>query len=362
MTPEDVLNAAAAPDLASIGSTHTASALAAVVLRDGAVVVEHAAGHAGFDPQRPLTLETPFDLASVTKVFTATLAMLAVDAGRCAIDEPIVRWVDDWVDGAEAVTLLHLLNHSSGLPAWDQFYLRMPITPDVETAAATADEIERQIAAKERGRPGRQGVYSDLGYILLGRILERVWDAPLEDAVESRICGPLALESTRFVSQRRADEAIADAASTEVDPRRGGVMVGRVHDENCYIQGGVAGHAGLFGTAADLAQFGSHLLAIDRGAAGIVSQELLQLCWSEGARGGSGHYLGGWDTPSGPQSSAGRGFAPSSTVGHLGFTGTSLWIEREAGVVAALLTNRVYPTRENDRIKALRVAFHESLF
>ena len=154
---------------------------------------------------------------------------------------------------------------------------------------------------------------------------------------------------------------LADAASTELAPRRGGIVTGFVHDENCYIQGGVAGHAGLFGTAADVARFGAHLLGVDRGESGIVSAETLRTCWSQASRGGDGHHLGGWDTPSGELSSAGRGFAADRTVGHLGFTGTSLWIERGEGVVASLLTNRVYPTRENTMIKPLRVAFHEAV-
>ena len=353
MTPEEVLDAAAAPTLAAIGTTHVASALQAVVLRDGEVSVDHATGVAQFDPDRAFDAQTPVDLASLTKVFTATLVMQAVDAGRCSLDSPIT--------GFEPVTLLHLLNHSSGLPAWDQFYLRMPIMPNVGTAAATAATIESEIVAKPRRPPGEHGVYSDLGYILLGRLLERIWDDDLEALVERHITRPLGLDTIRYVSLRRGDAALTHAAATEVDPRRGGVVVGRVHDENCFIQGGVAGHAGLFGTARDVARFGQHLLGIDRGATGIVESNTLKFCWSEGARGADGSHLGGWDTPSGERSSAGCGFRPHSTVGHLGFTGTSLWIERERGVVAALLTNRVYPMRENDRIKPLRIAFHEAV-
>lgn len=361
MTPEQVLEAAAAPTIDAIGETHVSSAVQAYVLRDGECVVDHAAGYAQFDPTRPNSTSTPFDLASVTKVFTATLAMQAVDAGRCELDDAIAPWLDGWMDRNEPVTLMHLLNHSSGLPAWDQFYLRMPITPDLPTAMRTRAEIERQIIAKERREAGVDGVYSDLGYILLGRLVERFFDDDLEELVERHITRPLGLESIRYVSQRRGDAPIANAAATEIDPRRGGVMVGRVHDENCFIQGGVEGHAGLFGIASDVARFGEHLLDIDGGARGIVSQKALQTCWSESARGGDGHHVGGWDTPSGETSSAGRGFAPEATVGHLGFTGTSLWIERKQKLVAVLLTNRVYPTRENSMIKSLRVAFHEAV-
>lgn len=361
MTPAEVLDQAAAPTLGAIGNTHAASALQAVVIRDGEIVLDHAVGVAQFEPARPFDHDTPLDLASLTKVFTATLVMQAVSTGRCKLDAPIARWVDGWHDTSSPVTLRHLLNHSSGLPAWDQFYLRMPITPDVTTAAATRAEIERQIIAKPRQAPGVTGTYSDLGYILLGRLVERIFDDDLEELVERHITRPLGLHTIRYVSLRRGDAPITHAAATEIDPRRGGVMVGRVHDENCFIQGGVEGHAGLFGVARDVARFGQHLLDIDHGEAGVVAGDVLQFCWSLAARGGDGHHLGGWDTPSGEQSSAGRGFMPHTTVGHLGFTGTSLWIERHQRIVAVLLTNRVYPTRENARIKDLRIRFHDAV-
>lgn len=357
----DILRQHVADDFAAIGASATSSAIAASVSW-GESSWEGAVGHAEFDPDRPFDLQTPLDLASVTKTFTATLLMRAVSEGHVELDDPIARWVPGWEDGSTGtVTLLHLLNHSSGLPAWDQFYLRYPIVVDLPTAQATRDAIEAEIVAKPREEVGRSGVYSDLGYLLLGWIAERIFDDALEDLVESKIADPLELESVRYVSLRRADDPFETAAATEIDPRRGGTVVGFVHDENCYIIGGVAGHAGLFGTASDVRRFGEHLLAVDRGASGIVDRDVLQFCWSQRARGADGHHVGGWDTPSGASSSAGRGFDPESTVGHLGFTGTSLWIERDAGVVAALLTNRVYPTRDNDRIKPLRIAFHEAV-
>ena len=356
-----ILDRGVARSIDAIGTTATASAVQAHVRVGAEVQLDYAGGAAQFDPPRTFDAETPMDLASLTKVFTATLVMQAVDEGRCDLASPIAQWVPGWFDGPRPVRVLDLLNHASGLPAWDQFYLRMPIQPDTATAAQTADEIERQIVAKQRLRPGAQAAYSDLGYILLGRIVERLFDDRLEDLVADRVAGPLDLRSIRYVSMRRDDSPISTAAATELDPRRGGVVVGRVHDENCHIQGGVAGHAGLFGVARDVAAFAQHLLDIDGGATGIVRHETLQACWSEDARGADGSFLGGWDTPSGPTSTAGRGFPRAATVGHLGFTGTSLWIDRSARLVAVLLTNRVYPTRENDRIKGFRIAFHEAI-
>jgi CubicO group peptidase (beta-lactamase class C family) len=356
-----VLRDHVATEFDAIGRTATASAIAASVSHDDEIW-EDAAGVAQFDPERGFGIDSPLDLASVTKIFTATLIMQAAGEGRIELGDPIAPWIPGWDDrDSGVVTFLHLLNHSSGLPAWDQFYLRFPIVPDVATARATRKAIEAEIIEKPREPVGQQAVYSDLGYLLLGWLAERVWDEHLEELVESRIARPLGLDSIRYVSLRRDDEPISNAAATEIDPRRGGTVVGFVHDENCYIIGGVAGHAGLFGTARDVRRFGEHMLAVDRGEPGIVDRDVLQFCWSARARATGGHHVGGWDTPSGESSSAGRGFDPDATVGHLGFTGTSLWVERERGVVAALLTNRVYPTRENELIKPLRIAFHETV-
>lgn len=348
---QKVLEAHAASRLEQIGRSAAASAIQAWV--DHGAVFEAAVGVAQFDPVRPFDAETPMDLASVTKVFTATLAMIAIDRGLVQFDEQAPE--------LPGVTLLHLLNHSSGLPAWDKFYERMPMNPRPAVAEATKAEILRQIAEKPRSEPGTVSEYSDLGYIYLGVWIERLFDRGLEELVEQLIAGALGLSSIRYVSLRRGDAPLADAAATEVDPVRGGPVVGTVHDENCHIMGGVAGHAGLFGIARDVGAFGRHMLEISRGSNGIVSREVLKFAWSEAARGAAGHYLGGWDTPSGTQTSVGRGFSRRYTVGHLGFTGTSLWIDRSRDVVAVLLTNRVYPTRENPRVKDLRIAFHEAV-
>lgn len=358
MTLQALLDRAAAPTVASIGTTHVAAALQAAVRRDGALLFDYATGAAQLEPTRALSTATPFDLASVSKVFTATAVMLAIDDGRCALDDDL----GPWFAALRGVSLRQLMNHSAGIDAWDQFYLRMTRGASWAQTVEVRDEILAQILAKPRQPAGVHGVYSDLGYIVLGRLVEQLFDDALEVVVETKIATPLGLASLRYVSQRRGDPPIATAAATEHDPLRGGIVVGVVHDENCYIQGGVAGHAGLFGTARDVAAFGEHLVAVDRGGDGIVSTSTLHACWSPDARGGDGHFLAGWDTPSGARSTAGRGFAAGRTVGHLGFTGTSLWIERATGLVAVLLTNRVFPTRENATINDLRVAFHEMVF
>jgi CubicO group peptidase (beta-lactamase class C family) len=360
-----LLDESVTDDLGAIGSDAVCSGAQALVWRDGDVVFEHTSGWAELDPPRALRPDTQMDVASLTKSLVgATLTMRAVDDGLLDFDTPVSELLPEWDIGDEArqrATVLHLLNHSSGLPAWERFYMRFPVDPSPEVAEETRhalfDEITRRPLEAD---PGSRHCYSDLGYILLAHILERAYGDLLHVPARESIFEPLAMDATRYVARICDDAPIEDAAATEVCPLRGRTVVGTVHDENTDIMGGVSSHAGVFSTARDLAAFLEHMLEIYHGrTGGIVEPETLRFCWSERARGADGHHLGGWDTPSGEVSSAGRGFQASRTVGHLGFTGTSFWIDLERDLFAILLTNRVYPSRENDTIKELRVAFHE---
>lgn len=370
-----ILQNAVAPQRAAIGDTHVASAIQAIIWQDGALKLNFAGGQRYFSSaDLPVTPDTPMDIASLTKpLVTATLLMQAVDAGLANFDDPISKHLPQWKNGAHArdsATLLHLLNHSSGLPAWDRFYLRYPLNPTPTLAKMTRAAIMESIANTPlQARPGMRHCYSDLGYLLLGHLIEHIFGAPLHTLADARIFGPLGMTKTRYVASCAGDLPLDRAAATEDCSLRGRLVIGTVHDENTEIIGGVAGHAGVFSTAGDLLEFCAHLLAIDRGTLaepGIISRETLQLCLSEQARSAGntahpGHHLGGWDTPSGPATSAGEGFRRGNTIGHLGFTGTSIWLERDLGIIAILLSNRVYPTRENQLIKGLRVAFHEAI-
>lgn len=338
----------------------------------------HAAtGHRRFAPDIAMTPTTPVDIASITKVLTATACMLAVDDGLVTLDTPIATFFPTF----EGPTLRHLLNHTSGLPAWRQFYLEFD-APDSAAMAQNRETILHAILTTERHIWGRTYAYSDLGYILLGRVVESIFGQPLDMVIRDRITAPLGMTQTRFVNLLAGDAPLFDAAATELCAVRGGShgsktsegfasqkdglqtgepVIGVVHDENCWIQGGVCGHAGMFSTATDLLTFGQHLLGIDHGEQGIVNRSTLQSFWAADQCHKDGHHVLGWDTPSGRQTSVGRGFSRSGTVGHLGFTGCSLWISRLQNVVAVLLTNRVYPTRQNPRILDLRIAFHEAV-
>ncbi len=358
----------------------TASAIQALVWQNGRTLFHEALGHTALEstsaPNPPVTTDTLFDTASITKALvTATLTMQAVDQNLFTWHTPVHELLPGWNPTdprAREITILHLLNHSSGLPTWIKFYEHYPLDPSPEQATQTRQAILQEIAATPlTATPGTHYAYSDPGYILLSFVLEHVFATPLEILARTQIFQPLQMHHTDFFSVRNPSttlETLArSTASTERCPLRKRLITGSVHDENCNVLGGVAGHAGVFSTAHDLAKFARHLLEIDSKnppANAIIHPRTLAFCWSEATRARSqnaANHLGGWDTPSGLQSSAGRGFTAGNTIGHLGFTGTSLWIERNSRTIAVLLTNRVYPTRDNDRIKALRIAFQEAI-
>ena len=304
------------------------------------------------DPTRPDSL-TEYDLASMTKVVAlTTLAMQAVSEGRLDLDAPIQRYVPAF-QGAhkDAVTLRHLLTHSAGLPAWRPLYLGA----DSRAAAfALADTTPLDTL------PGARMVYSDLGIIVMTQALEGVYGHRLDTLFAERVAAPLGLTDTRYLPP---ETWRARTAPTELDTAwRRRMLRGEVHDENASRLDGVSGHAGLFSDARDLLAFGEWLLAARR--------EALAGCPAPSARGagdcpaeplappsalpqflrrqevvpGSSRALG-WDTPT-PGGSGGSLLSPES-VGHTGFTGTSIWIDPTRDLVIVVLSNRVHPTREN---------------
>ena len=314
---------------------------------------------------------TSFDVASITKALVgATLAMQAVDEGRVLWQTPVAelfpRWSENPHPDSDTLTFLQLLNHTSGLPDWHPFYEAHRLDPTPEQAAqARRDILKNIVDTPLKAPPGERHIYSDLGYILLTRLLESLFDdVSLSRLARDRIFRPLGLDHTRYLDCPQLSDRIDGAAATEDCPRRGRVVQGTVHDRNTNVLGGVSAHAGVFSTAEELLCFGRHLLAIDCGHPvkdPLVSRDTLRFAWSTDAGSPTGHHVGGWDTPSGERSNAGRGFHPDHTVGHLGFTGTSLWIERRHKVVSVLLTNRTYPSRDNERIRQLRIEFQESI-
>ena len=274
--------------------------------------------------------ETVYDLASLTKVVATTTALMVLfDEGKVALDAPVSRYLPEYTGGLrDQVTVQHLLTHRAGLPAGLELWKR--VTTPAEARAAV-------LAAPIRCAPGRCYEYSDLGADLLGFIIEAASGEPLDQFVTRRVFTPLGMAHTRFGVP---DGWRARTAPTEVAPPRGYPLRGEVHDENAFMLGGVSGHAGLFGTAADLAVFAQMLLEGGRlGGVRIVADSTVALF----TRRTAGRRALGWDTCDG-LAGCGTEMSPRA-FGHTGFTGTSLWIDPERDLFVVLLTNRVHAAR-----------------
>jgi CubicO group peptidase (beta-lactamase class C family) len=312
---------------------------------------------------------TPYDLASVTKPVVACAAARLVRAGALAWNTPVEALLPEVRGSATArASLEHLLSHRAGLDAHCPLYETR--SDDARIDGASADVgLALTLAARAR-RPECPGeippggfapLYSDLGYVLAGAALSRVSGLPLDALVLREVTGPLGVDlgSADQLAQRRADFDDA-VAPTEVLASRGGEIRGKVHDPNAWALtgAGLSGHAGLFGIALDVCVFGTHVVAAleDERAAFLDRAEAANLVRSRPG----GTLRAGFDGKAEAGSSCGSQFGPRS-FGHLGFTGTSLWCDPDAGLVAVVLTNRVNPTRENVVIRSVRPALHDEL-
>ena len=311
----------------------------------------HPFGRLTYDKDAPpVTAGTLYDLASLTKVVaTTTMAMILLDEGWLRLDQPVQKILPGFQGpGKETVTVRHLLTHSAGLDA------TAPLYKEVRGKAAYLERIQAMDLSYP---PGSRSLYSDLGIILLGEILERTAGKPLEVFAHEKVFKPLGMRHTLF----RPPAALwPRIAPTENDPWRRRVVQGEVHDENAFAMGGVAPHAGLFSTAGDLARFARMMLnggVLD--GRRIVSRETVELFTRRAGITNSDRALG-WDTKSAEGSSAGALFSPRS-FGHTGFTGTSMWIDPDRQLYVILLTNRVQPTRENHLIREVRPAVADAV-
>ncbi|HVR69869.1 MAG TPA: glycoside hydrolase family 3 N-terminal domain-containing protein, partial [Vicinamibacteria bacterium] len=317
--------------------------------RDGALAELRPFGRFTYDPGAPaVKADTVYDLASLTKVVvTTTVAMILVDEGRLDLARPVSAFIPSFRGGdKDKVTVEHLLTHSSGVDWWAPLYKEIAGQP----------EYVRSIVAMDlKHAPGAKALYSDLGLILLGEILQRVAGEPLDTFARKRILEPLGMKDTLYRPGQGLRPRIAPA---EIVAERGGLVHGVVHDENAMALGGVAPHAGLFGTAPDLARFAQMML--DGGVfehQRIVSRATVeQFTGAIRVPGSSRAY--GWEKPT-AENSAGARLSPSA-FGHTGFTGTSMWIDPARRLFVILLTNRVHPTRENSQIRQVRKDVHDA--
>ena len=324
------------------------------------LVEEVAVGRIRTTPPPPgpvVTPETLFDLASLTKpLVTGALLLLSASEGRLTLSD-LVKWhlpesSGSWVGEA---TIRELLSHSSGLVAWAPLYERIDLSEDSE--ARKKKLLEEIIALPPAAPKGGKAVYSDFGFMLLGWILENVWKKPLDLLYRERIAGPLGIDGADFLTPASPLEGMIRqgrlfAASTELDPVTGDPLTGIVHDEHCRVLGGVSGHAGLFGTAK----------AVWLLARPWVGGEFFPRAWLEVFRSRQEglEWALGWDTPT-KGSSSGRLMTPGASIGHLGYAGTSVWIDYGKDRIVVLLTNRVHPVRTNNRIREFRPILHDAV-
>jgi CubicO group peptidase (beta-lactamase class C family) len=305
-------------------------------------------GRLSFDTDAPAARpDTIFDLASLTKVLATTpFVMQDVERGTLGMADPVSRYIDAWKGPDRAdVSIRDLLAHCSGLPGHRPLFREHRGRAGFEQAICSIP-LEYE--------PRSRSIYSDLGFMLLGFILEdRITLDRRLDALKAQV------GTAQDLQFRPPDLWRRRTAPTQLDPWRGHVLLGEVDDENAWALGGIAGHAGLFGTAAAVGDLARHLLQILGGRLGVVRQDTLSLFVTRTLDvPGSSRALG-WDTML-PTSSCGRLMSPRA-FGHTGFTGTSLWIDPERDAYVVLLTNRVHPTRTNDAIGRVRPVLHDAV-
>jgi CubicO group peptidase (beta-lactamase class C family) len=324
----------------------------------GELIAHKALGRFTYDPASPeVSAASILDLASLTKVVaTTTMAMILYERGLLDLEAPVSAIVPEFAGALEndnndprrrEVTLRMLLAHSSGLPAYEKLFLR---------AKKREDLLQAVFTTPLTAAPGARAEYSDIGFIILGVVLERLADESLATFCQREIFGPLGMTHTTF----NPTPALKDSIPPTADDRtfRHRIIQGEVQDENASILGGVAPHAGLFSTAEDLAIFAHAML---NGGHPILRSTTIELfSRRESAPEGTSRALG-WDTPSLPlPSQSGKYFSPGS-FGHLGYTGTSLWIDPDRQLSVTLLTNRTWPDGTNQAIKQVRPTFHDAV-
>lgn len=339
--------------------------VALLVDHDGELLYRHAVGYAQQYPEhKPLHEDTLFDIASLTKVVATTTAIMClVRDNGFSIEQSVQTCIPEFPH--PDITFLHLLTHSSGLPGWWPLYediqeLMQAQGDDIlGTPAAQRVMLEKLCAIAPTSAPGHHYTYSDLGFMLLGIAIERMTDMPLDAYCREHIFEPLGMTRTFF---RRFGDPLPEGeyAATERCEWRRRILYGEVHDENAYAMGGVAGHAGLFSTLDDIRIFMNGLLRCYEGAGDFLPQAIVQRFFTrQHLPRGSTRALG-WDTPS-PHDSTGGDLLSSASVGHTGFTGTSIWLDLARKVLILLFSNRVHPSRNDHTFQNMRPKIHDTI-
>jgi CubicO group peptidase (beta-lactamase class C family) len=347
---QDTVFASAFDLLRQAIADHVFPAASVAVTHRGNLMALRAFGRFTYETNSPdANVDTVFDIASLTKaVATTSMAMILYERGLLDLDLPVVAVVAEFAGEdprRDAVTLRMLLAHSSGLPAYEKLFLRTKTRDDLLSAA---------FATPLASDPGSNAKYSDIGFIILGVALERIAEESLGRFCQHEVFGPLAMTHTAFNPPSAWRASIPPTANDESFRHR--IIQGEVQDENASVMGGVAPHAGLFASAGDLAIFAHAMLS---GGCPILRPETVAVFTQrETSPPGTSRTLG-WDTPS-SLSQSGKYFSANS-FGHLGYTGTSLWIDPARQLSITLLTNRTWPDCKNEAIKQLRPKFHDAV-
>jgi len=316
-------------------------------------------GYTTYSQENPVNTDTVYDLASLTKPLATTLAILVLlKEQRIQLSEQVSDIFPQTGTSMHGISIKDILCHSAGFPAHQPYYLEFCRLEEEKRKEELLGLLIREPQAYE---PGSASIYSDLGFMLLGLIVEKKSGLALADFFREKIAEPLGLAKKIFYGMAEPWDTGKTPAPTEDCPFRKKILCGEVSDENAHALGGVAGHAGLFGTIDGVLEMGVHLLDQWQGREehpNYLASDLRRFLTRQDIPGST--WALGFDTPSSTGSSGGRYLAPTS-VGHLGFTGTSFWIDPTRDLVMVLLSNRVHPSRENTRIKQFRPLFHETV-
>jgi CubicO group peptidase (beta-lactamase class C family) len=328
-----------------------------LVSQNNDILIHQAFGYLDSNKEKPVTNQTLYDLASLTKPLATTLAVMKlVENAQIKLDDRLNMFLDISKDTDKAgITLRHLLLHTSGLPDYRPFFKNQPLND-----SSNWRELLLKWIIKEplTDRHGQTCCYSDLGFMLLRGVVESVTGKRLDQYVQTEIYDPLQLQDLCFLPLEKPISA-QRIAPTEQCPWRSKIIHGQVHDENAYAVGGVDGHAGLFGMTTDVHRLLLELLGC---YLGHKSQDLFpQAIIREFLEFKIGTERGlGFDRPAEQDSAAGH-FYSQNSVGHLGFTGTSFWMDLSRSIIVILLTNRIHPSRDNERIREFRPILHDTI-
>lgn len=308
----------------------------------------------GLPGGNPVRTDTIYDIASLTKVFTTISTLILVERGLVRLDDTVASFLPSFSQpDKQDITLRHLLTHTSGLCAHAPLFMTCHNKEDMQNAI---------VKTPLQHDPGKMVVYSCLGYIILGHVLEHVYGSSLAQIVKKEISLPLSMSSTGY-----ADAALCKdrtlVAPTEECKFRGCLAWGEVHDENAYAQGGISGNAGIFSSARDLVKLSQVILNdgySQENSFSLLSKALLQLAAMNHTVGLNERRGLGWQHKANRYPWCGD-LAAESSYGHTGFTGTSLWVSPEQDLFVVLLSNRVHPTRENNKHIRFRALIHNAI-